>query len=160
MATIKDVARVAGVAPSTISKYINGGNVRSENAEAIRKAIAQLDYHADPFARGLKSQRNRSVGVLLPELAMITTIRITATRTSARIMISMPIDFLFLESSMFCILPFFQQSPPSRHDGGHFCFSGNVGNTIPMLPAEKSLFRTTRSTLLYINDIFICVKFH
>ena len=38
MATIKDVARMAGVAPSTISKYINGGNVRKENLEAIEKA--------------------------------------------------------------------------------------------------------------------------
>lgn len=68
MATIKDVARMAGVAPSTISKYINGGNVRKENAESIRNAIAALDYHADPFARGLKSRRNRSVGVLLPDM--------------------------------------------------------------------------------------------
>lgn len=68
MATIKDVARVAGVAPSTISKYINGGNVRPENVESIRNAIAQLDYHADPFARALKAKRNRSVGVLLPDM--------------------------------------------------------------------------------------------
>ncbi|MBR2938201.1 MAG: LacI family DNA-binding transcriptional regulator [Oscillospiraceae bacterium] len=68
MATIKDVAKMAGVAPSTISKYINGGNVRAENAEAIRRAIAALDYHVDPFARGLKAQRNRSVGVLLPDM--------------------------------------------------------------------------------------------
>lgn len=68
MATIKDVARLAGVAPSTISKYINGGNVRQENADAIRKAIEQLDYRADPFARGLKTKRNRSVGVLLPDM--------------------------------------------------------------------------------------------
>lgn len=68
MATIKDVARIAGVAPSTISKYINGGNVRKENAEAIRKAIEQLEYRVDPFARGLKTQRNRSVGVLLPDM--------------------------------------------------------------------------------------------
>ena len=68
MATIKDVAKMAGVAPSTISKYINGGNVRSDNAEAIRNAIAALDYRADPFARGLKSRRNRSVGVLLPDM--------------------------------------------------------------------------------------------
>ena len=68
MATIKDVARMAGVAPSTISKYINGGHVRVENAEAIRKAIEALDYHADPFARGLKTKRNRSVGVLLPDI--------------------------------------------------------------------------------------------
>ncbi len=68
MATIKDVARMAGVAPSTISKYINGGHVREENAHAIRKAIEVLDYHADPFARGLKTKRNRSVGVLLPDM--------------------------------------------------------------------------------------------
>ena len=68
MATIKDVARMAGVAPSTISKYINGGTVRQENAEAIRKAIEQLEYRVDPFARGLKTQRNRSVGVLLPDM--------------------------------------------------------------------------------------------
>ena len=68
MATIKDVARMAGVAPSTISKYINGGTVRKENAEAIRQAIEKLEYRVDPFARGLKAQRNRSVGVLLPDM--------------------------------------------------------------------------------------------
>ena len=68
MATIKDVARLAGVAPSTISKYINGGNVRQENIESIRNAIAQLEYRADPFARGLKAKRNRSVGVLIPDM--------------------------------------------------------------------------------------------
>ena len=68
MATIKDVALMAGVAPSTISKYINGGNVREENAAAIRKAIEALDYHADPFARGLKAERHRSIGVLLPDM--------------------------------------------------------------------------------------------
>ncbi len=68
MATIKDVAEMAGVAPSTISKYLNGGNVRQENAELIRAAIKKLDYRADPFARGLKTRRNRSVGVLIPDM--------------------------------------------------------------------------------------------
>lgn len=68
MATIKDVAKLAGVATSTISKYINGGTVRKENEEAIRKAINELDYRVDPFARGLKAQRNRSIGVLLPDM--------------------------------------------------------------------------------------------
>ena len=68
MATIKDVAKMAGVAPSTISKFMNGGHVREENAQAIRDAIAALDYHVDPFARGLKAHRNRSVGVLIPDM--------------------------------------------------------------------------------------------
>lgn len=68
MATIKDVARMAGVSPSTISKYINGGNVLEENAEAIRNAIAALDYRVNPFARNLKTQRSSSIGVLLPDM--------------------------------------------------------------------------------------------
>ena len=68
MATIKDVARMAGVAPSTISKYINGGNVRKENVESIEKAIAALDYRANPFARSLKTGHNRSIGVLIPDM--------------------------------------------------------------------------------------------
>lgn len=68
MATIKDVARMAGVAPSTISKYINGGKVRKENEAAIEKAIAALDYRANPFARSLKTGHNRSIGVLIPDM--------------------------------------------------------------------------------------------
>jgi len=69
MATIKDVARLAGVSVSTVSKYINGGNVRPENQPAIRDAIQKLDYRVNPFARGLKAQRNRSVGILLPDIS-------------------------------------------------------------------------------------------
>lgn len=68
MATIKDVARMAGVSMSTVSKYMNGGTVRPENIAPIREAIAALDYRVNPFARGLKAQRNRSVGILLPDL--------------------------------------------------------------------------------------------
>ncbi len=68
MATIKDVAQLAGVSMATISKYINGGNVRPENADAIRKAIDTLGYRVNPFARGLKTRRNRSIGILLPDM--------------------------------------------------------------------------------------------
>lgn len=68
MATIKDVAKRAGVSPSTISKYINGGNIREENLDAIREAITALDYRVNPFARSLKTQRSRSIGILLPNM--------------------------------------------------------------------------------------------
>lgn len=68
MATIKDVAQLAGVSISTVSKYINGGNVRPENIKPIRDAIAQLDYRVNPFARSLKTQRSPSIGVLLPDM--------------------------------------------------------------------------------------------
>ena len=70
MATIKDVARMAGVSQSTVSKYINGGQVRPANLEAIRSAIAALDYRVNPFARSLKTQRSHSIGILLPTLSV------------------------------------------------------------------------------------------
>lgn len=69
MATIKDVARMAGVSLATVSKYINGGNVRPENAQAIAEAIATLDFRANPFARSLKMQHGRAVGILLPDIS-------------------------------------------------------------------------------------------
>ena len=69
MSTIKDVARMADVSIATVSKYLNGGNVRAENAAAIRQAIEELDYRVNPFARSLKTQRSRSIGILIPDLA-------------------------------------------------------------------------------------------
>lgn len=70
MATIKDVARMAGVSISTVSKYLNGGNVRPAYAEPIRKAISALDFRANPYARSLKMPRSKSVGVLLPSMTL------------------------------------------------------------------------------------------
>lgn len=70
MATIKDVAQQANVSVSTVSKYINGGTVREANAQAIAQAIEELGFRANPFARNLKTQRNRSVGVLLPDMGV------------------------------------------------------------------------------------------
>lgn len=69
MATIKDVAKLAGVSISTVSKYINGGNVRPEKVGPIQDAILRLDYRVNPFARSLKARRSRSIGILLPNIA-------------------------------------------------------------------------------------------
>ena len=68
MATIKDVAYMAGVSIATVSKYLNGGNVLDANASAISHAIEVLDYRVNPFARSLKTQRSRSIGILIPDL--------------------------------------------------------------------------------------------
>ncbi len=68
MATIKDVARMAGVSVSTVSKYINGGNVRPEIAQEVSRAIEALDFRVNPFARNLKTKSSRSIGILLPDM--------------------------------------------------------------------------------------------
>ena len=67
--TIHDVARLAGVSPSTVSKYINGGSLRPKYRQLVQQAIEQLDFKPNSVARSLKSNRTYSVGVILPSLS-------------------------------------------------------------------------------------------
>lgn len=69
MATIKDLAKKTGLGLGTISKYLNGGNLREENRVAIEAAIEELGFTVNEFARGLKTSRSRTIGVIIPELS-------------------------------------------------------------------------------------------
>ena len=66
--TIKDVAKKAGVSISTVSKCINGGNVLEPKRSEIFKAIDELNYKVNPLARGMKTKKTRTIGVLIPNL--------------------------------------------------------------------------------------------
>ena len=70
-ATIKDIAKRTGLSIATISKYINGGNVLEKNKILIDKAIKELDYKVNEIARGLKTCRTMTVGVLIPSFENI-----------------------------------------------------------------------------------------
>ena len=75
-ATMKDLARETGLGLATISKYFNGGTVRSKNRLLIEAAVKKLHYVPNEVARSLKTQQTRVIGVILPELsnAFITSI--------------------------------------------------------------------------------------
>ena len=66
---MKDIARLTGLGLATISKYLNGGSVRPKNKEAIEKAIRELDFTVNEYARGLKTRRSHTIGVVIPELS-------------------------------------------------------------------------------------------
>jgi multiple sugar transport system substrate-binding protein len=69
VATIKDVAKKAGVSIATVSNYLNNTNpVRKETATRIQAAIDSLGYKQNYMARNLKAQRYTDVGVILPDL--------------------------------------------------------------------------------------------
>jgi LacI family transcriptional regulator len=68
-ATIGQVARAAGVSPSTVSRILNGTAVVSEaKKRAIDEAIAELGFVPNPIARGLAGGRTFSVGVVTQAL--------------------------------------------------------------------------------------------
>lgn len=68
---IQDVARLAGVSPSSISNYLNNrmGQMRPDTQLRIRQAIEQLGYRPNSAARQLKSGVAPMVGLLVPSLA-------------------------------------------------------------------------------------------
>ena len=63
-ATIRDIKERTGLSLATISKYLNGGNVLPENRIKIEAAIKELHYEVNEIARGLVTNRTRTVGVL------------------------------------------------------------------------------------------------
>ncbi|MDW8844878.1 ribose operon transcriptional repressor RbsR [Erwinia sp. MMLR14_017] len=66
MATMKDVARLAGVSTSTVSHVINNNRFVSEAVrEKITSAISQLNYAPSALARSLKINQTRTIGMLL-----------------------------------------------------------------------------------------------
>ncbi|WP_165002887.1 MULTISPECIES: LacI family DNA-binding transcriptional regulator [unclassified Enterococcus] len=65
MSSIRDVAQLAGVAVGTVSRYLNGQQLKEENREKIEAAIKTLDYKENIIAKGLKNNRSFSIGLLI-----------------------------------------------------------------------------------------------
>jgi LacI family transcriptional regulator len=70
VATIKDVARLAGVGLGTASRVVSGkGSVSPATLERVRKAIDELGFRPSHAARALLSGTSRMVGVYIPVLS-------------------------------------------------------------------------------------------
>lgn len=69
MATIKDVAKEAGVSTATVSRVLNNSSSLSEKTlDKVNKAMKALNYHPNAVARSLVKGKHYSIGVMLPSL--------------------------------------------------------------------------------------------
>lgn len=76
VATIKDVAREAGVSISTVSSVVNGNKPVSEDlARRVRAAIDKLAFHPNHMARSLHAKRTRTLAYLTPDITNVAIIR-------------------------------------------------------------------------------------
>ncbi|MGN0335545.1 MAG: LacI family DNA-binding transcriptional regulator [Lachnospiraceae bacterium] len=65
--TIKDVAALAGVSPSTVSRTCkNNPSISDETKERVRQAMKKLGYEPNFQASNLASQNSRTIGIILP----------------------------------------------------------------------------------------------
>jgi LacI family transcriptional regulator len=70
MAKIVDVAKRAGVSPSTVSYVLNNSRFVSEETRAkILKAIQELNYRPSALARSLRKGETLNIGLILPQIS-------------------------------------------------------------------------------------------
>jgi LacI family transcriptional regulator len=66
---MRDVGRMAGVSAMTVSRVVNGkGAVDTETQRRVEEAILALDYVPNRLARGLVSQKTRTIGLIIPDV--------------------------------------------------------------------------------------------
>ena len=66
---LRDVAKAAGVGSTTVSRVINGGHyVAPEVLARVRKVMKDLGFEPNEAARSLKSDRTRTIGLIIPSI--------------------------------------------------------------------------------------------
>jgi LacI family transcriptional regulator len=69
LTTIKDLAKVAGVSITTISRALNGySDVSEKTRNKIKNLASELNYHPNTVARSLVMKKTRTIGVILSEI--------------------------------------------------------------------------------------------
>ena len=69
MATMKDVAKIAGVSHGTVSNVLNGGKgVSLEKVKRVQKAMMKLGYKPNAVARNLKLNKTMQIDLIIPNI--------------------------------------------------------------------------------------------
>jgi LacI family sucrose operon transcriptional repressor len=69
MTRLDDVARIAGVSKTTVSRILNNrGYIASGTRERVYSAMQSLSYHPEKIVRGRLSSRASTVGLLVPDI--------------------------------------------------------------------------------------------
>lgn len=67
--TIKDLARILGISPSTVSRALKDHpDINVETKKAVNELAGKLKYQPNAVALGLKNSRSNTIGVIIPEI--------------------------------------------------------------------------------------------
>ena len=70
MATIKDVAEMAGITVTTVSRVLNNrGYISQKTRQKVNDAMKELDYQPNEIARALFRKKSNLIGLIVPDVA-------------------------------------------------------------------------------------------
>jgi DNA-binding LacI/PurR family transcriptional regulator len=67
MSTIWDVAKLAGVSKSTVSRVMNNGASSEQSRDAVMAAAKKLNYQPSFFAKNIRTQKSMTLALLIPD---------------------------------------------------------------------------------------------
>lgn len=73
MVTLSDIAKMANVSKSTVSRYLNNGAVSQKTREKLDEIVKETGYQPNLFAQSLKARRSNMVGVIIPRYGSPST---------------------------------------------------------------------------------------
>ena len=76
--TMKELAKLAGVSPAAVSRYLNGGPLSEGKRRIIRAVIEKTGYQPDPAAQMLRTRSTDIVGLIVPKLDSESVSRLAA----------------------------------------------------------------------------------
>ena len=68
MKTIADIAKIAGVSKSTVSRYLNHGSISEKTKAKLDKIVMETNYQPNQFAQSLRAKRTSLIGVIVPRM--------------------------------------------------------------------------------------------
>lgn len=70
---MKEIAKLAGVGKSTVSRYFNGGYVKEDTRQKIKEITEQFEYSPNTVAQALKAKHSYQVVIITPTLESVTS---------------------------------------------------------------------------------------
>ena len=159
-ATAKDVAKLAKVSPSTVSRVINNDKRISEKTkDIVLDAIKQLDYKVNNIARSLKTRQTYTIGFIAPEISEEFFMRVAKgaekvfQEAGYSLIICNANDSLDEETARIKLLHEKQIDGaiiiPSTHDGS--AYNMLLNDDIPVVLADRKVENFQADTILVDN---------
>lgn len=73
---IIDIAKLAGVSKSTVSRYLNNGYVSVESRDKIKKVLDETGFTPQRQAKGMRTKKTNLIGVIVPKISSETPSRV------------------------------------------------------------------------------------